>query len=208
MPRFADLTVAQFLDALTSPEPTPGGGTAAAIAGAMGVSLLGMVAGLGKTRQQTGAAAVAMAGAKAALMSVRERLLALADTDSAAFNQVLAAYRLPKATDAQKMARKQAVQQALRAATETPLETLAAAADAVVHARTVAAHGNRSADSDVRVAIELLEAAAASAAANVEINLGGLTDETYRKATAATTMELANRVTEDAASARAALAEE
>jgi formiminotetrahydrofolate cyclodeaminase len=70
----------------------------------------------------------------------------------------------------------------------------------------VAESGNRSAESDVRVAIELLEAAAASAAANVEINLGGLTDEAYRKATAAQTLEIANRVTEDAASARAALA--
>src|SRR4029453_1289590 len=56
MARFADLTVAQFLDALASPDPTPGGGTAAAVAGAIGVSLLTMVAGLTKTRQQTEAA--------------------------------------------------------------------------------------------------------------------------------------------------------
>src|SRR5262245_4102573 len=208
MARFADLTVAQFLDALASPEPTPGGGTAAAVGGAIGVSLLTMVAGLTKTRQQTEAAAEAMAAAKAALAGIRERLLALADTDSEAFDQVMAAYRLPKATEEDKAARKQAVQRALVAATEAPLDTLRAASEAVVQARTVAQHGNRSAESDVRVAIELLEAAAASAAANVEINLGGLSDEAYRKATAANAVEFANRVTEDAASARAGLAAE
>jgi formiminotetrahydrofolate cyclodeaminase len=206
MPRFADLTIAQFLDALASPEPTPGGGTAAAIAGAIGVSLLTMVAGLTKTRQQTEAAAEAMATAKFALASIRERLVTLADEDTEAFNQVLAAYRLPKAAEQEKTARKAQVQRALRAATETPLDTLRAAADAIAQARVVAAHGNRAAESDVRVAIELLEAAAASAAANVEINLSGLSDEDYRKATAAAAVEVTNRVTEDAASARAALA--
>ncbi len=206
MVRFADLTIAQFLDALASPDPTPGGGTAAAIAGAIGVSLLTMVAGLTKTRQQTEAAAAAMASAKSALAGVRARLVALADQDTEAFNEVMAAYRLPKATDQDKATRKAAVQRALVAATEAPLETLRAMADAVAQARTVASHGNRSAESDVRVAIELLEAAAASAAANVEINLGGLTDEAYRKSTAAKAVEIANRVTEDAASSRAALA--
>jgi methenyltetrahydrofolate cyclohydrolase len=208
MPRFADLTVAQFLDALASPDPTPGGGTAAAVAGAIGVSVLTMVAGLTKTRQQTEAAAEAMAAAKSTLAGIRERLVALADTDTEAFNQVMAAYRLAKITDEDKAARKSAIQRALVAATEAPLETLRAAAAAVVQARTVAEHGNRSAESDVRVAIELLEAAAASAAANVEINLTGLTDEAYRKITAAKAVEVANRVTEDAASARARLAAE
>src|SRR5262245_36830164 len=206
MARFAEMSLTQFLDALASSDPTPGGGTAAAVAGAIGVSLLAMVASLTKTRQQTEEAAEAMAAAKAALAAIRERLVTLADTDTEAFNQVLAAYRLPKATDEDKAARKQAVQRALAAATEAPLETLRAASEAVVQARTVAQHGNRSAESDVRVAIELLEAAAASAAANVEINLGGLTDETYRKTIAAKAVEAANQVIQDDASARAALA--
>ena len=73
-------------------------------------------------------------------------------------------------------------------------------------ARPIAAHGNRSAVSDVRVALELLEASAAGAAANVEINLVSLDDEGFRKATAADIVELTNKVTEDAAAARAALA--
>src|SRR6478735_5132159 len=113
MPRFADLTVAQFLDALANPDPTPGGGTAAAVAGAIGVSLLTMVSGLAKTRHQTETEAQAMATARAALGGIRERLVTLADTDTEAFNRVMAAYRLSKTTDEDKAARKEAVQRAL-----------------------------------------------------------------------------------------------
>lgn len=205
MPRFADLSISAFLDALASPEPTPGGGTAAAIAGAMGASLLMMVAGL-KTRTDTDREKVALNEARAALTAIRERITALADTDTDAFNQVMTAYRLPKSTEEEKAARKKAIQRALHAATEAPLDTLRTVVDTVKHARTVAEYGNRSATSDVRVALELVEAAAAGAAANVEINLTSMDDEAYRKATAAQILGLTNRLTEDAAAARASLA--
>ncbi len=206
MPRFADLSVSAFLDALASPDPTPGGGTAAAIAGAIGAALLMMVAGLTKTRTNTDSEKVALADARAALASVRERMTALADTDTDAFNQVMAAYRIPKSTEEQKDARKQAVQRALHAATQAPLNTLRAVVDAMRPARTIAAYGNRAAESDVRVALELLEAAAAGAVANVQSNVTSLDDEAYRKSAAAEVLELTNRLTEEAAVARAALA--
>lgn len=205
MPRFADLPLSRFLEALASPDPTPGGGTAAAVAGAMGVSLLSMVAGLRKSRTGSEPERVALAEAGAALASARDRLLALADTDAEAFDQVMAAYRLPKATDEEKQARTQAVHRGTRAATDAPLETLRTVAEAARHARTVAEHGNRSAASDVRVALELLEAAAAGAAANVETNLAGLDDEAFRSQAASDVLERTNRMTEDAAAARAAL---
>ena len=184
MSRFVDQQVAAFLDALASPEPTPGGGTAAAIAGAMGVSLLMMVAGLTKSRTGSEEERVALAEARASLTSVRERLAALADADSEAFNQVMAAYRLPKASDAEKAARKDAIQQALKAATTTPLETLRAAADGLRHGSVVKKNGNPSAASDVDVAIGLLRAAAEGAAANVSINLESIQDDAFKKATA------------------------
>lgn len=206
MPRFADRSVAQFLDALASADPTPGGGTAAAIVAATGTALLTMVASLPKTRNKTEEEAAALAAVRTALASVRERLLALADVDADAFNLVMAAYRLPKATDAEKSARKDAIQKGLRAATEAPLDTLRAAAQAVSHAGPVAAYGNLAAVSDVRVALELLEAAAAGAAANVEVNLASIDDESYRKGMAATAVELANKVTEQCAAARGMLA--
>lgn len=205
MPRFADLPVSEFLEALASPSPTPGGGTAAAVGGAMGASLLMMVASLKKTRGGGDEERVALDEARAALVSVRDRILALADSDSAAFDAVMTAYRLPKATDEEKAERTRGIQQAMQGATTAPLDTLRAVVEAMAHARVVAAHGNPSAASDVRVALELLEAAAAGATANVEINLGELEDEAFKKATASDVLSLTNKVTESAASARAVL---
>jgi methenyltetrahydrofolate cyclohydrolase len=190
MNRFSDMTVAQFLAALSSPNPTPGGGTAAALAGAMGTSLLVMVAGLAKSKNNTDEEKAALATARAALEPITARLTQLADADTDAFNAVMAAYRLPKATDDEKTARSAAIQQALRGATEVPLHTLRACADALRHSRTVADVGNPSAESDVGVAIGLLNAAAAGAAANVRINLGGLKDEQFKAAAEADTARL------------------
>lgn len=203
--RFADHSISSFVEALASPEPTPGGGTAAAVAGAIGAALLMMVAGLQRTRGNTDAERVQLAEARAALTSVRDRMLALADEDTLAYNSVVDAYRLPKGSDGEKAARKQAVSTAMRAATEAPLETLRTVAEAVKHALVIARFGNPSAASDVRVALELLEAAAAGASANVEINLTSAGDDAYRKATASAMIELANTLSEKVAAARGAL---
>ena len=184
------MTVAQLLAALASPDPTPGGGTAAAIAGAMGTSLLVMVSGLAKSKNNLDDEKAALAAAKSALAPIASRLIELADADTQAFDQVMAAYRLPKATDEDKTARTRAIQAALRGATEIPLETLRTCADALAHSRTVAEHGNQSAASDVGVAIGLLGAAAEGAAANVRINLTGLKDEAFAAATDAETARL------------------
>jgi formiminotetrahydrofolate cyclodeaminase len=205
MSRFADRTVAEFLDALATSDPTPGGGTAAAVTGAIGVSLLMMVAGLERSRSGADAERIALAEARAALSGIRDRFVRLADTDTEAFAQVMSAYRLAKSTDEEKRARTHAVQTAMRAATAAPLDTLRVAGEAMRHARIVAEYGNRSAASDVRVALELLEAAAAGAAANVEINLTSLDDEELKKSAASDVLEGTNRLTEDAAAARAAL---
>jgi formiminotetrahydrofolate cyclodeaminase len=187
---FAGMTVSQLLAALASPSPTPGGGTAAAIAGAMGTSLLQMVAGLAKSKNNTDDEKAALAAARAALEPITARLIELADADAASFDAVMAAYRLPKATDEDKTARTQAIQSALRGATEVPLDTLRACAAALAQSRAVADYGNQSAESDTGVAIGLLEAAAAGAAANVRINLGGLKDEQFKAAAEAETARL------------------
>ena len=205
MPKFAELQVSAFLEALASAEPTPGGGTAAAMAGAMGTALLMMVARLSKSRGGTEDERVALAEAAASLTSVCDRLVALADTDSEAFNQVMAAYRLPKSTDAEKSERKAAIQQAMTAATTAPLETLRAACDGIRLARVVAQHGNRSAVSDVGVGIDLLEAAASGATANVRINLESLQDAAFKTTTEETVATLMRSIEGDAQAARAAL---
>jgi formiminotetrahydrofolate cyclodeaminase len=184
------MTVAQLLAALASPDPTPGGGTAAAIAGAMGTSLLLMVTGLAKSKNNLDDEKAALSKARTRLEPIAARLMELADADTQAFDEVMAAYRLPKATDDDKAARTRAIQAALRGATEVPLETLRAGVDAITHARMVAQYGNQSAASDVGVAIGLLKAAADGAAANVRINLTGLKDEAFKTAADAETTRL------------------
>lgn len=205
MSRFVDQRVSEFLDALASAEPTPGGGTAAAIAGAMGASLLMMVAGLAKTRTGTDEERVALSEARAALAGVRERLGALADTDTAAYNQVMAAFKLPKATDDDKAARKLAIQTGLKAATNAPLDTLRAATDGLRLACVVAKHGNRNAVSDIGVGVGLLVAAAEGAKANVAVNLDSLQDETYTTGARSESDTLSAKAADHAADARKTL---
>lgn len=176
MADFGRLSVSQFLAALASSDPTPGGGTAAAIAGAMGTSLLMMVAGLPKSRTNSEAEHAALAAAHAALAPLAARLRALADEDSEAYGQVMAAYRLPKQGDAEKAARSAAIQAALEEATRVPLETLQACAEVLQQGVVVARHGHVMAASDASVALGLIEAAANGAAANVRTNLEGLKD--------------------------------
>ena len=200
------MTVAQLLAALSSSEPTPGGGTAAAIAGAMGTSLLVMVTGLAKSKSNTDEEKAALAKARAALEPITAQLTQLADHDTAAFNAVMDAYRLPKGTDAEKAARTAAIQQAMRGATVVPLDTLRACVNAIAHGRAVADYGNRSASSDVGVAIGLLKAAAEGAAANVRINLGSLKDEAFKIATDGETSRLTAQAASEAEAAMRAAA--
>ncbi len=206
MTRFADFTVSGFLDAISSPDPTPGGGTAAAFAGAMGASLVIGVAGLTRTRHNTEDDRAALAAARIAMLPLRNRLLALGDADADAYDQVTSAYKLPKATDEDKRARKDAIQRALRAATVVPLDTVRAAVEAIAPAKAVARAGNPSAASDVGVALGLLEAAASGAAANVRSNLDGIQDEAFKSRTERELGQLGAALAIDLREARAALA--
>jgi formiminotetrahydrofolate cyclodeaminase len=200
------MSVAQLLAALASPDPTPGGGTAAAIAGAMGGSLLVMVTGLAKSNTNADSEKAALAEARGRIEPIVVRLTQLADADTEAFNAVMAAYRLPKATDDEKAARTRAIQQALRGATDVPLDTLRACESAIGDGRVVAMHGNRSAASDVGVAIGLLKAAGDGAAANVRINLDGLKDQDYKTAVGRELEELSAKVAAHCAEAMRSLA--
>lgn len=206
MPRFADLTVSAFLDALASAEPTPGGGTASAVAGAMGTSLLLMVAGLPKTRGNTDDERAVLEGVRTSLGPMRERLVALADADAEAFDEVMAAYKRPKATDEEKAARTAAIQQGLQHATAVPLDTMRVVAAVLAQATLVARLGNRSAVSDIGVGLGLLEAAAAGAGANVRINLDGLKDAAFVAETTAAMDQTSATIASDLADARAHLA--
>jgi methenyltetrahydrofolate cyclohydrolase len=179
MNHYATLTLTELLDAFASSEPVPGGGSAAALAGAVGVSLLLMVAGLPKTRTGTPGEREALNAAAARLRPLRERLTALIDRDSDAYTAVLNAYRLPKSTDAEQSARTEAIRTAMHSATETPLDTMRACRQALQEAPAIASAGLASAASDAAVAMELLRAALRSAALNVDVNADALKDADY-----------------------------
>ena len=95
----ANKTVLELLDAFSAPTPTPGGGSAAALAGAVAASLLAMVAAMAKTKHGTADDQVALDAAHRTIMSLRTELVDLIDRDAAAYDLVVAAYKLPKATD-------------------------------------------------------------------------------------------------------------
>jgi methenyltetrahydrofolate cyclohydrolase len=175
------MSVSDLLDAFASSAPTPGGGSAAALAGAVGASLLAMVTALPKTKTGEPQEREALDRAGATLHGLRKQLSALVDEDTRAYDMVIAAYRRPKATDDEKAARKDAIQAAMRSATTVPLETMRACDAAIREAAVVAQHGNPSASSDVFVGVELAIAGLRGAEKNVAINIGSLTDEAYKE---------------------------
>jgi formiminotetrahydrofolate cyclodeaminase len=177
--KLTSLSVTDLLEAFRSSDPTPGGGSASALAGAIGASLLAMVAGLPKSRAATDAEAGRLKSAGEHCTASSVELEALVDRDSGAYDQVMAAYKQPKATDEEKAARSAAIQAALRDAIAAPLGVMRACAAAAGHGTVIAALGNPSASSDVQVGLELLGAGLRGAKLNVEINLGSVKDAEY-----------------------------
>jgi formiminotetrahydrofolate cyclodeaminase len=171
-----DRTLTDLLAAFSDPTPTPGGGSAAALTAATALSLLAMVSQMGRTRGGTDEERRVLDEAANALLPLRDHVASLVDDDAAAYDAVVDAYRLPKATDDEKAARRTAVQSALRGAAEVPLDVMRACQAGLTVAVDIARCGNPSARSDVGVALELLIAAIKGAALNVMVNLES-TDE-------------------------------
>ena len=176
MSKLTQLPIVDLLESFASPAPTPGGGSAAALAGALGASLLMMVAALPRTRNGTDADRAALDDVLRELRHSRDHLVDLVDQDSHAYEAVMRAYRLPKGSTQEKEARTAAIQAALHGATEVPIDVMRACHAAVREGITVARSGNPSAASDAGVAFELLHAALTGAASNAAINLGSLQD--------------------------------
>jgi formiminotetrahydrofolate cyclodeaminase len=204
--KLTDRTVTDLLAAFKAPEPTPGGGSAAALVGAVGAALLAMVARLPTSRAATAedVARLTAAGGQCAALSAE--LEALVDRDSDAYGLVIAAYRKPKATDEEKAARSAGIQAAMRGATAAPLAVMRACAAAAEQGVVIAAVGNPSASSDLRVGFELLGAAVRGAKLNVEINLASVKDPQYVERTRGEVEELERAIGHEAEAARLALA--
>ena len=172
-------SVVSFLDALAAGSATPGGGSAAAIMGAMGAALVSMVANLTLGKKGYEAAEPAMRALLADSEALRRRLAGMVAEDVAAFDALMAAWRLPKASEAEQAARGAAVQAALRAATESPLACARACAEVVRLAERAAALGNVNAISDAGVGALAAWAALRGAALNVQVNTPQIADRDY-----------------------------
>jgi formiminotetrahydrofolate cyclodeaminase len=173
------LNLSTFLDDLASGEPTPGGGSAAALAGAMGAALAAMVAHLTVGRKRYVDVDAQMQAVLHEAEALRSRLTSLVAEDALAYEQVRAAYRLPKETDEQQAARQAAIQAAMRAASLTPLQTMRACL-AVLHLLEQAVTlGNVNAASDGAAGALLAQGGLAGAALNVRVNLGGIDDPAF-----------------------------
>jgi formiminotetrahydrofolate cyclodeaminase len=200
-----DQSVRDLLAAFSSSDPTPGGGSASALGSAVGASLLLMVAGLPKTRRGSEDDRAALASAATSLAGVRQQLTDAIDGDTAVYDQVVAAYKLPKTSGEEQQARNGAIQRALRAATDVPLGVMRLSARALDQAQTIAAHGHRAAASDVGVAVALLRAGLHGARLNIEINAGSLSDAAYVAEVSAEAARLSQRAGMAAEAAEALL---
>lgn len=174
MPQLTSLTVAQLLDAFASNDPLPAGGSAAALTGALGASVLLMVATLPRTRSGAADEATLLATAAVRLRALREELASLVQHDTDAYASLLDALRSPRGTDAERARRQDGIAAAIRLATDTPLATMRAARAALRDAVVLANHGSGAAGGDVAAAAELLRATVRAAGCSVASNLAAL----------------------------------
>jgi len=177
MTDFANDSLAGFLDALASEAPTPGGGTAAATAAAMGAALAEMVAALTLSKEKYAESHEAVRPIADAARVARRDFLALAREDAEAYDAVVAARRLPRSSEEEKAARDRAIGAANRRATEVPMRTARAAAALLGRLPLLVERGNPNAASDVGSAALLLDAATEAALLNVGINLSGVASD-------------------------------
>lgn len=185
-----DLTVVEFVDVTASDAPAPGGGSVSALAGSLAAALAEMVANLtvGKAKYAGVEGEMKELAAKGA--ALRKELVDDIQKDSTSFNLYMDAIGMPKDTDEQKAARREAMQNGLKAAAQVPLSVAAAAYEIFPIAEAVVARGNTNAVTDGLVAAMMARTAVIGALFNVKINLGSIKDEAFVADLAAKVKEL------------------
>ena len=186
--KLADMQVTQFCDVLASDAPAPGGGSTAALEGALGAALTAMVCGLttvGKSREKYAEYQEFVLASQKKALDLKARFVDVMDRDTEAFNVVSAAFGMPKATDEEKAARSAAIQKGLEGFTRTPFEMMELAAETLELTAELLGKTNDSAASDLGVSALSMRAAIQGAWLNVLINIGSLKNkelaEDYRK---------------------------
>lgn len=193
-----------FVDLLASKEPAPGGGSAAALEGALGTALAAMVCSLTVGKERYAAHQELAAQAKDRALDLTAAYLDLMDRDTEAFNAVSAAFKLPKATEEEKAARTAAIQEGLKGCTRPPFQMMELAVEALELTASLLGKSNESAASDLGVSALSLRAAVQGAWLNVLINIGSMKDrelaEDHRQkgeALLARALPLADRIYEE-----------
>lgn len=199
------MAVERFVDEVSSNSPAPGGGSVAALAGSLGAALAAMVANLtvGKLGYESAWKSASALAERA--QALKAALLAAVDEDTKAFDDVLAAMRLPKGTDAEKGARATAIAAAYETATSVPLATARLCLSAIELAEEAARTGNRNSASDAGVGALLAKAGLESAILNVRINLPSVREGAFKAATVAEIAELQSKSAQPLANTLAAV---
>jgi methenyltetrahydrofolate cyclohydrolase len=178
---YTDWKIQAYLDKLAGADPEPGGGSVAALAGALGAGLVTMVTALTLGKDKYAAVQDDMEEIKAKAEKLRADLAAYITADAAAYAKVAAAMKMPRDNDVQKKERSKVMQAALKGAAEVPLKIAETAAEVARLSLPAAEKGNTNAVSDAGVAVILADAAAQSGALNVKINLAWIEDEAFKK---------------------------
>ena len=176
---YLDQPLKTYSEALASGKPTPGGGSAAALVGALGAALNSMVANFTVGREKFAAVEEDVKKVLAESEQLRAQLERLTVADTEAYGRVAAAQKMPRETEQEKAARKAAMQEALKGAAEVPLAAVRAGHRTLALASELAEKGNPNLITDVGVAAKFALAAMECAALNVEINIAYIKDETY-----------------------------
>jgi glutamate formiminotransferase/formiminotetrahydrofolate cyclodeaminase len=180
-PSLLNLSLRDFANELSMDSPTPGGGSVAALCGALSAALSSMVANLTVGKKGYEEAEAEMKGMAVRAQALKGALLRAVDDDTRAFNRVMDAFRLPKTTEDQRQEKESAIEKATKEATQVPFSVLEKSLALLELARTVALKGNRNSLSDAGVAGLLSEAAACGAYYNVKINLPNIQDKIFKE---------------------------
>ena len=173
------LSVRDFTEELGSANPTPGGGSAAALCGALGAALSAMVSRLTLGKEKYSEVWQSMGAVQQAAGLMARHFLELVQRDSDSYQTVMAAINLPKETEEEKGARHKAIQEATKNAASIPLETLRTSEKLIDLTKEAVERGNPNTLTDAGAALQLARTAAVVAAYNVRINLPGLQDEEF-----------------------------
>jgi formiminotetrahydrofolate cyclodeaminase len=169
----------RFLEKLSSDTPTPGGGSASALAGALSASLVAMVAGLSSKKDET--KRKGMEGIRKKGLSIQKRLFRAIDEDSNSYDAVLEAFRLPRSSEKERLRRVKEIQKAYQKATLTPQLVCQQSLQLLEYSKTLILKGNPNAISDAGVAAFLADAAFTGGLLNIKINLVAVTEKVFVK---------------------------